>query len=91
MPGFLRVHGLEAYGVHSISHAINSAADAAAHALPLVAGPVRWTIAAFSSGIVGLLIGAISIPAIGFAFAPGWKVLKRILWKRRISKLHGSR
>ena len=38
---------------------------------------------AFLLGIVGLLIGAVSIPVIGFAFAPGWKLLKDILYKRQ--------
>ena len=77
--GGIIVHGLEAYGVHSVGHAINSAAEAAAHALPSAAGPVKWTVMAFLSGIVGLSIGAILIPVIGFAFAPAWKLLKGIL------------
>jgi hypothetical protein len=38
---------------------------------------------AFLSGIAGLLIGAISIPAIEFAFAPAWKLLKEILGNRK--------
>ena len=81
--GGITVHGLEAYGVHSVSHAINFAADTAALALPSVAGPVRWTVMAFLSGIVGLLIGAVSMPAIGFVFVPAWKLLKKILGNRK--------
>ena len=81
--GGIIVHGLEAYGVHSVGQAINSAAEAAAHALPSAAGPVKWTVMAFLSGIVGLLIGAVSIPIVGFAFAPAWKVVKGILCKRQ--------
>jgi predicted DNA repair protein MutK len=42
--GGIIVHGLEAYGVHSVGEAINSAAEAAAHALPSVAGPAKWTV-----------------------------------------------
>jgi hypothetical protein len=81
--GGIIVHGLEAYGVHSVGHAINFAADTAALALPSVAGPVKWTATAFLSGIVGLLIGAVSMPAIGFVFAPAWKLLKKILFNRK--------
>jgi len=81
--GGIIVHGLEAYGVHSVGHAINSAAEAAAHALPSAAGPVKWTVMAFLSGIVGLIIGAVSIPVIGFAIAPAWKLLKGILRRRQ--------
>jgi uncharacterized protein len=81
--GSIVVHGLEAYGLHSVSHAINSVADATAHALPTAAGLAKWTVLAFSTGIVGLLIGVVSIPVVGFVFAPGWKLLKRIFWKRQ--------
>jgi hypothetical protein len=70
------VRGLEAYGVHSIGQSIHAAAEVAAHALPFAAGPVKWTVMAFLSGIVGLLIGAVSIPIIGFAFASAWKLFK---------------
>ena len=80
--GGIIVHGLEAYGVHSVGHATNSAAEAATHALPSAGGLVKWTVMAFLSGIVGLSIGVVSIPIIGFAVAPAWKLLKGILRKR---------
>jgi uncharacterized protein len=80
--GGIALHGLEAYGVHSVSQAISSGADAAARALPSAAGPVKWTVTALLSGIVGLVIGAVSIPAIGFIFTPAWKVLTDNLCKR---------
>jgi predicted DNA repair protein MutK len=81
--GAIIVHGLEAYGVHSVGQALNSTAEAAAHALPSAAGPVKWIVRAFLSGVVGLAIGAASIPVIGFAVAPTWKLLKGILRKRQ--------
>ena len=81
--GSIIVHTLEAYGVHSVGQAINSASEAAAHALPYAGGLIKWTVTAFLSGIVGLSIGAVSIPVIGFAVAPAWKQLKGILRKRR--------
>src|SRR5262245_45899497 len=79
--GAIIVHGLEAYGVHSVGQAINATADAAAHALPSAAGPVKWIVTAFLSGIAGLAIGTASIPVIGFVVAPAWKLLKGILCK----------
>jgi uncharacterized protein len=81
--GSIIVHGLEAYGVHSVGHAINFAADTAASALPSIAGPVKWIVTAFLSGIVGLLIGALSMPAIEFVFAPSWKLGKNFLGNRK--------
>jgi uncharacterized protein len=80
--GGIIVHGLEAHGVHSVGHTINSAAEGAAHALPSAGGLIKWTVMAFLSGIVGLSIGAVSIPVFGFAVAPAWKLLKDILRKR---------
>jgi hypothetical protein len=32
-----------------------------------------------SSGVLGLLIGAATIPIVGFAVAPAWKGVKRFL------------
>jgi uncharacterized protein len=77
--GSIIVHALEAYGVHSVGHAINSAAEAAAHAVPSAAVPVKWTVTALLSGVVGLSVGAVSIPVIGFTFAPAWKLVKATL------------
>jgi uncharacterized protein len=77
--GAIFVHGLEAFGVHSVGQAIDAAAEAAAHTLPSAAGLVKWTVIAALSGVVGLAIGAVSIPVVGFAFAPVWKRLKAAL------------
>ena len=57
--GAIIVHGLEAYGVHSVGQAINSAAEAAAQALPSAGGLIKWTVGAVLSGIVGLSIGGV--------------------------------
>ena len=80
--GGIILHGLEAFGVHSVGHTINSAAEAATHALPSAGGLIKWTVIALLSGMVGLSIGVVSIPVIGFAVAPVWKLLKGILRKR---------
>ena len=80
--GGIMVHGLDVYGVHSLHHAIEAMGEAAAHALPLIAGAARWIATAILSGVVGLLIGAASIPLIGFVIAPAWKLLKGVLQRR---------
>jgi predicted DNA repair protein MutK len=80
--GGIIVHGLEAYGVHSIGHAIDSVAETVSHTLPFAAGLTRWMAMALLSGVVGLAIGAVSVPVIGFAVAPAWKLLKGILANR---------
>ena len=80
--GGIIVHGLEAYGLTSIGHAIHVAGEAAARALPLIAGLAEWLVSAAGAGIVGLLIGGTMIPAIEFAFAPAWKMAKGLLPRR---------
>jgi uncharacterized protein len=81
--GSIIVHGLEAYDVHAVGEVIDSVAEAAAHALPSVAGAVKWTVVTFLSGIVGLLIGGVLIPVVGLTVAPARKLVKRVLEKRR--------
>ena len=81
--GGIIVHGLEAYGLTSIGHAIHAAGEAAARALPLIAGLAGWLVSAAGAGIVGLLIGGTMIPAIEFAFAPAWKMAKGLLPRRQ--------
>jgi predicted DNA repair protein MutK len=77
--GGIILHGIEAYGPPSIGHAVHAATDAAAHALPAVAGLLKWIVEAAISGVIGLVVGAASIPVIGYAVAPAWKQVKRLL------------
>jgi hypothetical protein len=47
--------------------------------VPPVAGILEWVVEAAISGLIGLLVGAASIPVAGFVFAPAWKRLKSFL------------
>ena len=76
--GGIIVHGLEEYGLPSIDRAIDTAAEAAAHAIPPVARVAEWIVSAVGSGFVGLLIGAMLIPVTEYGLAPAWKLLKNI-------------
>jgi predicted DNA repair protein MutK len=77
--GGIVLHGLQIYGPPSIGMAVDAIAETAAHALPSAAAVLQWMVEAAISGAIGLLIGAASIPIIGFAFAPAWKRLKGFL------------
>ena len=77
--GGIVLHGLEVYGPPSIGSTVHAAAEAAAHALPSAAGALEWIVEAAISGVLGLLVGGVTIPIVGFALAPGWKWLKRFL------------
>ena len=80
--GGILVHGIEGYGMTAIGHAIHAAAEAAAHALPPVAGAVEWIVGAAGAGAFGLLIGGVLIPVMEFAVAPAWRLLKGVLRRR---------
>jgi predicted DNA repair protein MutK len=77
--GGIVLHGLERYGPPSIGAAVHAAAATAAHAVPLAAGALEWIVEAAISGGLGLLTGAVTIPIVGFAVAPAWRGLKRLL------------
>jgi predicted DNA repair protein MutK len=77
--GGIILHGLEVYGPPAIGSAIKATEEAAAHAFPPAAGVLEWIVEAVISGIVGLLVGAACIPVAGFALAPAWAGLKRLL------------
>jgi predicted DNA repair protein MutK len=82
--GGIVLHGLEVYGPPSIGSTVQVAAETAAHALPSAAGALEWIVEAAISGVLGLSIGAATIPIVGFAVAPAWKGLKRFLPGRQI-------
>jgi predicted DNA repair protein MutK len=77
--GGIIVHGMETYGLTAIGHAIHDAAEVSAHVLMPIAGMVEWLVTAIGFGIVGLAIGAIAIPLMGFVIGPTWKALKGVL------------
>ena len=77
--GGIVLHGLEVCGPPSIGSAVHAAAETAAHALPSAAGALEWIVEAAISGFFGFLIGAATLPIVGFAVAPAWKALKRFL------------
>jgi uncharacterized protein len=77
--GGIIVHGLEEYGLSTIDRAIDTAAEAAAHAMPAIAGVAEWIVAAVGSGVIGLLIGGILIPITQYGIAPAWKLLKSVI------------
>ncbi|MDQ4088390.1 MAG: DUF808 domain-containing protein [Pseudomonadota bacterium] len=59
--GGIIVHGLEVFHIAGPAHVIHDAAEAAAHAVPPVAGLVEWVVGAAGAGLVGLAIGAVAV------------------------------
>jgi predicted DNA repair protein MutK len=80
--GGIIVHGLEHYGLTSIGDVIHAAGHMAAPALPAIGGLLEWIVTAALSGVLGLVIGAVSIPLAGYVIAPVWKQVKGVLRRR---------
>jgi predicted DNA repair protein MutK len=70
--GGIILHGLEVYGPPAIQHAVHAAEEAAARAFPPAAGLLAWIAEAAISGVVGLVVGAATIPVVGSVLAPAW-------------------
>ncbi|WP_431856972.1 DUF808 domain-containing protein [Azospirillum sp.] len=62
--GGIIIHGLEAFGLPMIGHAIHEVAAAAGHAVPAAGGVVEWFASAAGSGVFGLAVGALLIPLV---------------------------
>ncbi len=80
--GGIIIHGLAGYGLAGFEHAIHAAAENAGRALPPVAGLTSWVVTAAASGIVGLALGLLLIPVVGYGIAPAWARLKTMLPRR---------
>ena len=59
--GGIIVHGLEVFGLTGIAHFIHDVAEAAAHAVPALAGMVGWLVGAAGAGLFGLAIGGLIV------------------------------
>jgi uncharacterized protein len=75
--GGIILHGIEQYGPPVVGQTVHAATEAAAHLLPSIAGIVEWSVEAAISGVIGLLVGAVAIPAVTYGLSPLWKHLKR--------------
>ena len=68
--GGIIAHGLETYGVTAPAHLIHDAAVAAGRLVPAIGGAVEWLVTAVGSGLLGLILGAATIPVVGYLLAP---------------------
>ena len=59
--GGIILHGLEAFDLGAIPHAVHNLAEAAGHRAPFAPGAVEWLISAIASGILGLIVGAVIV------------------------------
>ena len=77
--GGIILHGLEVYGPPGIGSMVHAAEAAAAHALPSAAGLLEWIVEVLISAVLGIAVGAVTIPSVGFVIAPAWRAVKSLL------------
>ncbi|HMQ93779.1 MAG TPA: DUF808 domain-containing protein [Amaricoccus sp.] len=80
--GGIVVHGLETFGLAGIAHALHDLAEAVGHAAPVMPGAAAWLTGALGSAVVGVVIGAATIPIVGRIVAPAWKAARALLGRK---------
>ncbi|WP_105417742.1 DUF808 domain-containing protein [Neorhizobium sp. T25_27] len=80
--GGIIVHGLEAYGLGGLAHLIHDAGEVTAHAIPVLPSVLRWIVEAAGAGIVGIVLGFVTIPVAGYVISPTWRYFKSLLPRR---------
>jgi len=80
--GSIIAHGLYEFGISGPEHIIEAAAHWAEGAFPAIAGLAGWLATALVDFIIGLALGALLIPVVGYAISPVWGRIKGLLPQR---------
>ena len=68
--GDIMLHGLAQFGIDGPEHWIKDTAKAMAGALPVMTGFFAWMFGAFGSGVIGAVLGALTVPVVNYVIAP---------------------
>lgn len=68
--GGIILHGLEEYSIKEPTHLVHGAATWAAGMVPSLAAGAEWIVTAALSGVLGLIIGGLTIPLAQYVIAP---------------------
>ncbi|MCB1466366.1 MAG: DUF808 domain-containing protein [Rhizobiaceae bacterium] len=77
--GGIILHGLETYGVEAPAHLAQHLAEGAATALPAAGTLVGWAVQALCSGVVGIVVGILTIPVVSYLLSPLWRKVGPLL------------
>ena len=80
--GGILLHGLEEFGVTAPGHVVHDLAAWTARLLPALSGAVSWIATAALSGVIGLVVGAITIPVVEYLLAPVAKAVTGMFGKK---------
>jgi uncharacterized protein len=74
--GGIILHGLEAYGLGWLTHALHDAGAAVARSVPFAGAMFGWLVEAAGAGVVGFGIGLLAIPLTSRMLSPLWRLVK---------------
>lgn len=74
--GSIIVHGIYDFGLHLVGDLIHDASVSAGAAF---GGVVGWIVETVGYAIAGIVVGALSIPVVGYLISPVWTQIKKLL------------
>jgi uncharacterized protein len=75
--GDIILHGLAHYGIDAPEHFVKDNAKAFGAALPVFSGFAGWLLGALGSGVIGAVLGALTVPMVTYVIAPIMKLLRK--------------
>lgn len=80
--GSIIAHGLYEFGISGPEHVIEAAAHWAEATFSSIAGIAGWIATALVDFVIGLALGALLIPVVGYVISPAWGAIKKALPKQ---------
>lgn len=75
--GDIVLHGLAQYGFDAPEHVIKDTAKSIAVTLPLFTGFFSWLLGALGSGVIGAVLGALTVPVVTYVISPLMRMLRK--------------
>jgi uncharacterized protein len=75
--GDIILHGLAHYGIDGPEHWIKDTAKSIAGFFPIMVGFFVWLFGALGSGVIGLVLGALTVPVVTYVISPLMRALRK--------------
>lgn len=75
--GDIILHGLAHYGFDVPEHLIKDTAKAVAAVFPVFTGFFAWLFGALGSGVIGAVLGALTVPIVSYVISPLMKAVRK--------------
>lgn len=75
--GDIILHGLAHYGIDGPEHLIKDTAKSVAAVLSVLPGFFTWFFGAAGSGVVGAVLGALTVPVVTYVLAPVMRAVRK--------------